>query len=323
MVTKMPAKHREGTPRTKLLTDFLVYLGVRSLIALIQALPLRVCYRLSAAIAALAYRLDRRHRRVALENLRHAFGTGQSDAQIERLVEAVYQHFAAIIVEMAFIPRKLHETNWRDSVQLRDHQRIVELLLTRSPVILQTGHFGNWEVAGYLFGLFGFKPYSVARTLDNPFLERLVRSFRMRTGQRIIYKRGAYDQVEQVLRRGALLAFLNDQDAGQRGLFVEFFGRPASTHKGVGLLALQFRAPIVVGYARRLGPGIHYELAAADVILPEEVPNGPEALRYVTQRAAWALEAAIRQAPEQYLWLHRRWKHSPRRLDPPEQRAAA
>src|SRR5436309_1402950 len=81
--------------------------------------------------------------------------------------------------------------------------------------------------------------YSVARALDNPYVERLLRSFRTRTGQEIIYKRGAFDQVAEIMRNGAMIGMLSDQDAGHRGVFVEFFGRPASSHKGVALLALE------------------------------------------------------------------------------------
>jgi KDO2-lipid IV(A) lauroyltransferase len=175
-----------------------------------------------------------------------------------------------------------------------------------------TGHFGNWEMAGYLFGVFGFPPNSVARTLDNPYLDRYLRAFRERTGQMLIPKTGGYDQMLDVLRRGGVLSFLADQDAGQNGLYVEFFGRPASTHKAIALLALEHRAPVFVGYARRVGPGFRYEVGCADIIEPGDFHGDADDVRRLTQRYTAALERVVRRDPDQYLWLHRRWKHQPK-----------
>jgi len=179
-------------------------------------------------------------------------------------------------------------------------------------------------MAGYLFGVFGFPPNSVARTLDNPYLDEFLRRFRERTGQKMIPKNGGYDQMLEVLRGGGILSFLADQDAGQRGLFVDFFGRPASTHKAIALLAIEHRAPVVVGYARRVGPGFRYEVGCDAVIEPDEWTGTADDARLLTQRYTSALEKFIRKSPEQYLWLHRRWKHQPKpkkadrvRLDAP------
>jgi len=100
---------------------------------------------------------------------------------------------------------------------------------------------------------------------------------------------------------------------------VDFFGRKASTYKSIGLLAMQKRVPIVVGYAVRTRPGFHYRLEVERIIRPEEWESQPDPLYWITQTYSHALEAAIRRWPEQYLWVHRRWKHRPRE----EQRAAA
>jgi KDO2-lipid IV(A) lauroyltransferase len=174
-----------------------------------------------------------------------------------------------------------------------------------------TGHFGNWEMAGYLFGVFGFPPHSVARTLDNPHLDRFLRAFRERTGQKLIPKNGGYDQMLEVLGGQGVLSFLADQDAGQRGLYVQFFGRPASTHKAIALLAVEHDAPIVVGGARRLGDDFRYEVVCEDLIDPADFRDSPDIVKDMTQRYTSALERMVRRDPDQYLWLHRRWKHQP------------
>lgn len=303
-------------PDRKRVTDWLVYLLVRLVLCLIQAMPLERCYALARLLGELAYALDRRHRAVAFENLRRAFPGQHTPDQLERLVRQVYIHFASVLVEIAHVPRLLRDTTWRDYISVRNASWLVELVLGDRPVILQTAHFGNWEMAGYSLAVFGFRPHSVARALDNRYLEDLLRRFRTRTGQRIIYKRGAYDQVSAALARRAVVGFLSDQDAGQRGLFVEYFGQPASTHKGVALLALQHDAPICLGFARRIGRGFQYEAWVEAVVDPRDYRHLPDPAWSITQDCTRAVERAVRSCPEQYLWLHRRWKHRPASAQP-------
>jgi KDO2-lipid IV(A) lauroyltransferase len=305
--------------------DYSVYLVVRLVVAVAQSLSIRQSYAFADRLATLLYRVDKRHRAVAMENLRLAFGDEYDEAGRDRIVRGVYQHFCRMLMEMLHIPRKLHPTTWRDRIELVGHAPVLDRLLHGGPLIMLTGHFGNWEMAGYLFGVFGFPPNSVARTLDNPHLDRFLRSFREKTGQKLIAKKGGYDDMLAVLRKGGVLSFLADQDAGERGMFVEFFGRPASTHKAIALLAIEHQAPVVVGYARRLGDGFHYEVGCDAVIEPEEWTGTADDARLLTQRYTTALEAIIRRDPEQYLWLHRRWKHQPKprgKKNPPAQASA-
>jgi KDO2-lipid IV(A) lauroyltransferase len=157
--------------------------------------------------------------------------------------------------------------------------------------------------------LLGFSTYAIARPIDNPYLDRFLRRFRERTGQTLITKRGAFDQVRSLLGQGGVIATLGDQDAGQRGVFVDFFGRPASTHKGIALLALEQQARLVVLGTMRIAEPDRYAVVVTDVIDARDYANRPDAVPALTQRYTRALERVIRQAPDQYLWLHRRWKH--------------
>src|SRR3954468_22739913 len=298
--------------RRRRVLGYLVYLVVRLVVGVAQALTIEQSYALAEVIARVAYRLDRRHRQVGMENLRLAFGDRYSEAERDRIVRDVYRHFCMMLMEILHIPRKLHPTTWRERITLVGHEPVVDRLLKGGPVIMVTGHFGNWEMAGYLFGVFGFPPNSVARTLDNPYLDAFLRRFRERTGQKLIPKSGGYDDMLAVLRNGGILSFLADQDAGQRGMYVEFFGRPASTHKAIALLAIEHRAPVVVGYARRIGPGFRYEVGCPEVIDPDEWTGTADDARLLTQRYTSALESIVRLDPAQYLWLHRRWKHQPK-----------
>ena len=259
------------------------------------------------------YKIDKRHRQVGIENLTQAFGDRYNDAERDQIIRGVYRHFCMMLMEILHTPRKIRLENYRDRVELVGLARMMDHWITGNrPLIILTGHYGNWELAGYLFGMFGFPTVSVARTLDNPYLERYLRSFREKTGQSLVPKTGGFDQMVEVLQSNRALSFLADQDAGQRGLYVDFFGRPASTHKAIALLAIEHNAPVAVGVARRIGPGFRYEIRCEDVIDPAELPGTADDVRILTQRFSSALERLIRQDPTQYLWLHRRWKHQPK-----------
>ena len=156
--------------------------------------------------------------------------------------------------------------------------------------------------------MFGFRTYAVARRIDNPHLDRFLARFRSGTGQTILDKNTDYDRIQQVLREGGAIAMLCDQDAGQRGMFVDFFGRPASTFKSIALLALEYNAALVVVGVPKVGEPMRYQVVSEEVILPEDYADRPDAAKAITQRYTAALERLVRRSPGQYFWLHRRWK---------------
>jgi KDO2-lipid IV(A) lauroyltransferase len=297
-------------PRSKA-TDYAVYTLVRVVVCVLQALSYDTARRVAAGLAWLLYRVDRRHRLVADDNLRQAFPGRWTDAERDRLVRSVYGHFCGLLIDIVHTPRRLNPYNWRRHVELGDARLTVDRLLSGRPLLLVTGHFGNWEVGGYGLGLLGFRTYAIARPLDNPYLDDFLRLFRERTGQGIIAKNHEVHKIVSVLANNGVLATLGDQDAGQRGLFVDFFGRPASTHKAVALLSLEHRVPMLVVGVRKVGEPMRYRIDVEDHILPEEYDGRPDAVRAMTERFTAALERVVRRAPEQYFWLHRRWKHQP------------
>src|SRR5262249_41252255 len=141
--------------------------------------------------------------------------------------------------------------------------------------------------------------------------DRFLRQFRERTGQKLLAKRGELDKMQGILDGGGIIATLADQDAGKHGLFVDFFGRPASTHKAIALLALEHNALLVVCGAQKIGEPMQYAIRVMDIIRPEEYDRDPRAVRSITQRFTLAIENLVRLDPTQYFWLHRRWKHQP------------
>ncbi len=296
-------------PRWKV-ADYAVYVLVRVVVCVLQALSYGAARRAASGLAWLLYHVDRRHRLVADDNLRQAFPGRLSGAQRDGLVRAVYRHFCCLLIDIVHTPRRLNPATWRRHVELSDSRLLVERLLSGRPLLLVTGHFGNWEIGGYVLGLLGFRTFAIARPLDNTYLDDFLRRFRERTGQGILAKHGDFERMRAILAGNGVLATLGDQDAGQRGLFVDFFGRPASTHK-IALLALEHRVPMLVIGVRKVAEPMRYRVVVEEEILPEEYDDRPDAVRAVTQRFTAALERLVRRSPEQYFWLHRRWKHQP------------
>ena len=118
--------------------------------------------------------------------------------------------------------------------------------------------------------------------------------------------------MEQIVRQGSTLCFIADQDAGKKGIFVDFFGRKASTYKSIGLLAIQYNLPIGVGVSRRAGDKFFFEIEMVRLIMPDEWKDKDDPLLWITQEYTKAFEDSIRKDPTQYWWIHRRWKTRPR-----------
>jgi KDO2-lipid IV(A) lauroyltransferase len=305
--------------------DYAVYLAIRSLICLFQCLSNSLARSLVNGVALLAYFLDRKHWLLARANLGNAFPGRYSASELDALVLAMYRHFLTLLVEISQLHRRLRRHNAKFYLDMGpDEATICDMLRSDRPLLMVSGHFGNWELAGCGFGALGFKTYALARPLDNPYLEVFLRRFREHRGQRILDKNGDLTLLKDTLARGGKIAVLADQRAGPRGLQVSFFGRTASTHKGVAVLSLQYRAPILVLGCRKFAEPMRYQLFVEDIIYPEDYAGSrSDAVRRITQRHTAALERIIKTAPEQYFWLHNRWKHQPVNVNTPRLPLAA
>jgi len=291
--------------------DWLVYVALRLFAMFVHMFSPAANYRTAALLGRLAWRFDPRHRRRAIEHLRRSFPDWPQD-RIDQVGMESFRHLMCLGLEVLVTTRLMTPHTWRRHVRLANLAEAIRLVLERkSGLILVTGHFGSFEMVGYTMAMLGFPSVSVARPLDNPYVNDFVMGVRERTGQSILHKKGATAAMEDVLAAKGTLAFIGDQDAGRKGLFVDFFGRPASTYKSIGLMAMQFGVPIVVGYGRRLKQPFTFEIGVHRLICPREWAERPDPLRWITQEYTSALEEIVRAAPEQYLWVHRRWKHRP------------
>jgi KDO2-lipid IV(A) lauroyltransferase len=290
--------------------DYLVYLVVRLFVCAVQAMSLEACQRVAQALAWVACDLAKVRRRVINENLERAFPHLSAGDRVE-LARRMWEHLFLMVCEIAHAPRKIHDTNWRRYIRFRNYDSMMRLLWSQRPKVFVAGHFGNFELAGYTMGLFGFPTYAVARPLDNRFLDRFVKSFREAKGQHILPKQGSADEIAELLAHNRTLSVLGDQHAGPKGLWVDFFGAPASTHKAIALFALTNQAPVAVGYGRRLAGPLQYEMGVEAIADSAELRAETRDTLALTQWFTGVLEGLIRRAPEQYWWVHRRWKGAP------------
>ncbi len=298
------------------LVDRLQYIALRTVSMILHAFPADANLQTAKLIGTLLYRFDRKHRERALANLRRSFPE-MSERHREYLALRSHQDLIMLGVEVLFTTRLIHLNTWAKYIELENFREVVRLLLDKNRgLIMLTGHYGNWEILGYLLATLGFNTTSIARPLDNPYVNEWLLGVRERKGQRIIAKSGATSEVIEVLTNKGAVGFIADQNAGSKGVFVDFFGRKASTYKSIALLAMQYEVPVVIGYARRHGAKFHFTVGVQDIIYPEDWRDQPDPLRYVTQRYTKALEDVIRVEPGQYLWIHRRWKTRPKGEEP-------
>jgi Kdo2-lipid IVA lauroyltransferase/acyltransferase len=298
-------------PRNRFL-DLLTCAVLRGIAAVVIATPLEVTYALAGLMGEAMFVLDRRHRRRAVEHLRRSYPEWD-ERRVRSVARGSLRALCYLGLELLLTTRLITPLRWRRHIQLANIQEALRLLVERKTgLILVTGHFGNWEVLGFTLATLGFPNTAIFRPLDNAYLNDYVTSIRERRGLRILDKKGAAANLDAMLDAKQAVSFVADQDAGRKGLFVDFFGRPASTYKSIGLMAMRHEVPIIVGYARRLGKQYRFEICIERIIHPSDWADRDDPLHWITQTYTSALEAVIRRHPKQYLWAHRRWKHRPR-----------
>jgi KDO2-lipid IV(A) lauroyltransferase len=299
-------------PRNDLL-DRLTYLALRIVSMAVHSWGVGVSLELAKGVGTFMYVVDRKHRERAMGNLRRSFPQ-MSDRRLRMMAHRSMQGLCMLGVEVLFTTRLIRIDTFRKYVVLGERFReVLDLLLKNERgLIMLTGHYGNWEILGYVLATLGFPTVSIARPLDNPYVSEFVFGVRERTGQRIIAKKGATQEVVDVLDARGTVGFIADQNAGSKGIFVDFFGRKASTYKSIALLAMQYEVPVVIGCARRINDRFQFECVCQDVIYPADWKSQDDPMRYITQRYTKAIEDMVRVDPGQYLWVHRRWKTRPK-----------
>ncbi|MFQ5882155.1 MAG: lysophospholipid acyltransferase family protein [Candidatus Methylomirabilales bacterium] len=296
----------KGRPRwLDLLTCGLV-LGIALPVAY---LPLRISYPLGEALGRLAFFWDRRHRRVVCENLLLAFGRSRTPDEVMQMARSHFRCLGKTFVDMCRLVR-LSPGALKEVVEIDGLEPLTSARARGQGVLFVTGHFGPWEYLPALSThLTGEALTVVVRPLDNPYLDRFLNAIRARWGGRVVEKRAAMRVILGVLHRGGNVGILIDQHVSRgEGVFVDFFGHPACTTSAPALLALRSKAAIIPAVILREGRGRFRLLLGKEVSAPRTGDVRKDVVALTAAMTA-ALEELIRNRPEEWFWVHRRWKH--------------
>jgi KDO2-lipid IV(A) lauroyltransferase len=256
-------------------------------------------------------------RRVALENLAHAFPE-KSRAELKNIARRSYENFGMMLLEYLRLP-KLSEEELRRIITFRapkDEEPLKQALALGKGAVCMTGHFGNWEYLGALFSALKYPMVYLYQEQNNPYVDRLIHETRTRMQMPSIPRGAALRGILKALRERKFVAILADQDAGSNGQFVDFLGRPASTGRGPAAFVLRSQAPIVFCVAIRQPGGKH--AVECELLTFNFSKDGSQRgwseekqLRYITEAWTKVLEKYIRRYPDHWFWMHRRWKTRP------------
>ncbi|HEX7240575.1 MAG TPA: lysophospholipid acyltransferase family protein [Longimicrobiaceae bacterium] len=308
----MSGKGKRGGPTLAHRAEYLLARGLESLVS---ALPEGAADRLGGGAGRLVGALGIRASTVEA-NLRLAFPDAP-DAWVRETAQEAYRHLgreAAAILRLS----RLSPEAIVARTETRGWEELDATLAEGKGALLVTGHYGNWEIAAATVASRGVPIAAIVKRMGNRLVDARLEALRTRLGVETIEMHEAPRQVPRVLRAGGVVGIVADQDARRSGVFVPFFGRPASTHRGPALFALRLDAPVFACTAfRKPGRGVRYVVQGHRVPVPRTGDLEADVLR-LTRELAAALEADVRGAPEQYFWFHRRWKTAP----PPEPSAA-
>ncbi|MGA2853488.1 MAG: hypothetical protein ABSE90_05090 [Verrucomicrobiota bacterium] len=299
--------------------DALIYWPARALVTLIQALPLTLVARLGRAAGALAFRLDARHRRVALKNLGMCFGNEKQPGEIRDIAKEHFrrlgENYCSAIKTAAMTPAEmLPHFVFTGAEKILPH----EAKAGPQSRIVAIGHFGNFE----LYARFGqfvpiFKCATTYRALNQPALNRLMQSLRERSGCRFFERRTEGTALRACFSdTGLLLGLLADQSEGRGGLRLPFFGHDCATSPAPAIFALRYHCPLHTAICYRVG------LAKWEIEVGDEIPtreNGaPRSTEAIMRDVNRAFEIAVRRDPANWFWVHRRWKGCESKVQSPE-----
>jgi KDO2-lipid IV(A) lauroyltransferase len=252
--------------------------------------------------------VDRRHRLITLRNLEFAYGNELNREDREKLAREVFHHFVKLFFE-AVAMLLLPLPKLQQKVIVLGAENADEALKLGKGLVAIVAHAGNWELTGMVYGLAHHPLAIVARKHDHPVMDRIIRFLRERGGNTMIAKQGGLKAILKQLKKQQLVGMAIDQNTTTKGgILVDFFGHRARTTPIAAILARRFGTPVLPVLSRRLPDGRH--LIQISPPLPMAITEDSEAdIRRHVQLQSDVVEAWVRVSPEQWLWLHKRWKN--------------
>ncbi len=297
------------TGARKRLQHELEYALLRLVLLGLRAMPMRGALWVARRLGDLAYDGVRIRRRVTRENLRRALGPQRTQRELDRIARSCYRHFAMTFVELALCShRPLAELDER--VEVTGWENVTEAAARGRGILFLTAHFGNWEILGAWMGRGPQALHVVVGDQRNRKVDQYSKHLRRRLGMEVIPMGAALRDIVRTLRGGGQVALVADQDGGPEGLFLDFFGRPASFPLGPARFAYRTGAPIVMGFGRRVAPGRFRCQFPRPIYADPSRPESEEIAR-ILRTYSTTLESLVQRDPEQWFWMHRRWKTRP------------
>jgi len=285
----------------------LEYLLTRTIGFLAKLIPLKLAYFIGDRFGDLFYYVIRTRKNVAYRNLSAYFQNEKSDREIKKIIHQNYRHFGRVLMEFARLPL-LKRATILDQIPIYNIQLVTEAISRGKGLIILSGHFGNWEYMAAALANVGTELYCVFKEQKNLAVDNIIKQVRMNVGLRPFkVKGGAAKGILKALKEKNAVLIVGDQDAGKKGEMIEFLGRPASTARGPALIAIKHRIPVIMAFGIREQDGrirIHLEKFAG----VDKFPDSDKGVKQFLIQYNKILEKYIRKYPEQWFWLHRRWK---------------
>ena len=284
------------------------YLLFLLLSTFIRVLPLPLALLLGRSLGTLIYFVQPRRRRKALVNLRLAFPE-KSEEECRGLLRENFRQLGLTGIEMLRLDLYRHPQTVKNSFVVNGIEEVQQALALKKGCFLLTGHIGFWEAGCILMPLHGIPTDLIYKQMKNPYVKKRILALREATGTRAIEKRHAARKILRSLGDNRAVAVLIDQRVSRReGVVVNFFNRPVNATPIIAMMAIKQGTPIVPAFSRRL-PEHRYEISFAPMItFPQEDNPSPETVIAATQLLTDQIEAAVRRSPEQWFWVHDRWR---------------
>jgi KDO2-lipid IV(A) lauroyltransferase len=285
--------------------EYALFIGFRSAILL---LPLSGARRVGSFLGGIAYRLLGRRRAIAVDNLTRAFPDKSHD-EILRIAKGSFRNYGIAILEFLWFPR-FDDATLARAVRIRNPEIMAANAAPGKGLIMLSGHFGNWELIALGVSRLTRMPITIiVQEQSNRLIDGVINRHRCLMGNRVVPMGMSIREILRTLHQGGVIAIAPDQSGPQEGPFVEFFGQMVATHQGPAAFSLRSGAPMLYGFIFRQKDG-NYEAVLEKVDSSDLASDDPGNIVELTRRHTLLLERYIREYPDHWLWMHRRWKHT-------------
>jgi KDO2-lipid IV(A) lauroyltransferase len=293
--------------RLRFLRHWIEYIFARFLYLLLYLIPFSLASRIGMGIGTVWFYVHKSRREIAFNNLKTAFGDEKSITELRHIAKRSFQNLGLTLIEF-FLLKKYGRRWFEKNIEFAGYEEAKREYDKGQGILVLTAHFGNWELMGAMTGLKGVPINVVARPLDNPLLDRMINDLREFFGNQVISKRKAIKEVLKYLKKRQPVAILLDQNTSPlEGIFVDFFGKPACTTPSLALLAMRTGFPVFPAFALRKAPGVHKIILGPPVEL-DITGDMKKDIEINTAKFTKVIESYVREYPDHWLWIHRRWK---------------